>query len=48
MFVEKFFVLLLRLADGLYIVGLSLSFNSEPGFTRKSSELILIFDLPVM
>jgi hypothetical protein len=33
---------------GLISVRLSLSLNSEPGFTRKSSELILIFDLPVM
>jgi hypothetical protein len=33
---------------GFTSVGLSLSLNSEPGFTRKSSELILIFHFPVM
>jgi hypothetical protein len=33
---------------GFTSVGLSLILNSEPGFTRKSSELILIFDFPVM
>jgi hypothetical protein len=33
---------------GFISVGLSLSLNLEPGFTRKTSELILIFDLPIM
>jgi hypothetical protein len=33
---------------GVTSVGLSLSLNSEPGFTGKSSELILTFDFPVM
>jgi hypothetical protein len=33
---------------GFTSVGLPLSLNSEPGFTRKSSELIVIFDFPAM